>query len=561
MKKRYLLLLPAITLSLSNCALIERIFSKPVNDNNKDVTCQYIPIVNKATDDYTISGDDVQIFTIGNSDVPYVDILNFMKSFNGFFKYSEVEYSFNKKVNYLSLNCNTSGATIKINWKENTISASAYYAFECYSNGPKGTSYSDFISSKKEFSDGGVSFKANLSNYHFDILYYKGKVLLPLCITNSLFCSTSSFNVFYNEEKCFATYGETTNLEEYYQTEKNQQSQSEEMRKASLCSLLFTFNYLYGLKEFKGYSDGFKKHLSNEILDLINSTEALDNYSAYKQIVYSMLDELHTRIDMPSYYCNPTQAVVTDDDYGEFWNTYRSTRTQQRNIRTEGTSNVRYVDNLAIITFDSFVTGSRSELFDEYNHLKDDAWKYDTYYFMRKCMSEIKTHSNITNITIDLSLNGGGNTGAMIRALGFITDKGIKYNIYDTLAKYYYISNYSVDTDGDGVYANDAYDTYKWSLLTGVNTFSAANLFTSIFREMSLGKIYGQRSGGGMCAIMSTVLADGTAITISSPMSFRRVKKEGNKRVFYAIESGIAPDVTIDYSDFYNDSVLAENIL
>lgn len=558
-KNRCLLLLPTIALTLSSCSILERFFSKPVNDNNREVTCKYIPIVNKATEDYTIYGEDVQIFNIGESDVPYVDILNFIKSFDGFFDRSNVRYSIDERGNFLTLTCKDT-ANININWKENTIKTSVYYAFEYYANSPSGTSYTDFITSEREYSSGGASFKVDLDNYHFDILYYKGKCLLPLCIVNALFCSTSYFNVFYNEEKCFATYGETSNLEEYYQTEKNQQIQSEDMRKAAFYSLLFTFNYLYGLKSHKGYNDGFKKHLSNEVIELINSIDSLDNFVAYKQIVYSMLDELHTRIDMPSYYCDPNVAKVTSDDYGEFWNTFYSTRTQQKSLRAGGTENVRYVDNLAIITFDSFKTGTRNELFSD-GHLRDDAWKYDTYYFMRKCMEEIKTHTNVTNILIDLSLNGGGNVAAMIRALGFITDKNINYNVYDTLADYYSIQSFKVDTDGDGSYTNDSYDTYKWSLLTGVNTFSAANLFTSIFREMNLGKIYGQRSGGGMCAIMPIVLADGTAITISSPMSFRMVKKENGKRVFYAIENGIVPNTTIEYSDFYNDLVLAEQIL
>ena len=89
MKKKVLLLLPAITLSLSSCSLIEEIFSKPVNDNNKEVICKYIPIVNKATEDYSIHGVDVQIFTIGESDVPYVNVLNFIRSFDGFFNCSK----------------------------------------------------------------------------------------------------------------------------------------------------------------------------------------------------------------------------------------------------------------------------------------------------------------------------------------------------------------------------------------------------------------------------------------------------------------------------------------
>ena len=64
-----------------------------------------------------------------------------------------------------------------------------------------------------------------------------------------------------------------------------------------------------------------------------------------------------------------------------------------------------------------------------------------------------------------------------------------------------------------------------------------------------------------MCSILSLVLADGTAITISSNNTMRDVdKNEDGKNIFYSIEKGIKPNLLIPYSDFYNDSKLVDYI-
>lgn len=63
-----------------------------------------------------------------------------------------------------------------------------------------------------------------------------------------------------------------------------------------------------------------------------------------------------------------------------------------------------------------------------------------------------------------------------------------------------------------------------------------------------------------MCPVMPTVLADGTAITISSSSTIRYVRKENGKNVYYSVEGGVKPNLEIPYSDFYSDSKLVSYI-
>lgn len=543
----------AISLSLTCCNFY---------DSDKTFSSFEVPVINKAKDEYSIKGKQLTIWNINKSDVPYVDLIDFLNTFNGFFDVDNITYDTDYKSGLINLYYLGSNK-ITFDWKNNTISAKDYHTFGKYSFSTGGTNYEEHLYYKNDYYYQTGSFEINVGDYYFDIFYYKNKCILPLFFANTLFCSTSLFNVFYNGGKCFATYGETTNLDEYYDCSNNNKTQSEEMRLAAVNSLLFTFNNFYGLKDHKGFSKGFKNYISDETYDLLWSTGSLNNYAGYKNIVYKFLDELHTRIDMPSYYCDSTKAYVSTDDQSEFRSNYNYIKVTQRDLRyatIEDPNNVRYEDDLAIITLDSFQTGSRSQIYYDDESVKENAWRYDTYHYMQRCMGDIKSHQGINKIVLDLSLNGGGNIGAMHRTLGFITDNKIQSCSYDTLSNKYCIDGYYVDVDGDGNYSSDAYDEYDWYLLIGINTFSAANLMTSIFKQMKLGKIIGQRSGGGMCSVMPLVLADGTAIAISSPNSFRYVVEENNKKTFYGIEDGIKPDIDFKYANFYNDSALIDAI-
>ena len=220
-------------------------------------------------------------------------------------------------------------------------------------------------------------------------------------------------------------------------------------------------------------------------------------------------------------------------------------------------SAVRYYGDTAIITFNSFKTGSNNDLYDSDGILKENAWQYDSYYYMQHCMNDIKQYSEVKDILLDVSQNGGGNISAMERVLGFFTDNVLKYETYDTLTNEYHIDYYKIDTNADGYYDDDAYNQYRWTLLTSINSFSAANALTSCFINQGLGKTIGQKTGGGMCSVLPIVLADGTAIAISSNNTMRYVKKNDEGRpIYYPIEDGISPNLEIPYTDFYNDEKL-----
>ncbi|MBQ7994723.1 MAG: hypothetical protein IJ247_00685 [Bacilli bacterium] len=519
------------------------------------------------SDEFVCDTTSMRLYFQNNGNVPYVSVNAFLSNLDGVIDTSVFRYKFNYFSNCMELHryySEDSYASIKFDWKNNVISGSNY----CCSGVLKSTwqtNYSSFIKNVDHYYYGSSQCTYNLDSYYFDILVLEDKCLIPLVIANILFCSQNHYNVFYNGDKLYGYYGEISSYDAEYEMIRNSSLNGKDIpndvKKATVNSFLFAMDYFYGLKEQKDI-DKFKNYIYDKNLSNLWSTDPTITHQAFCDIIYNQLDELHSRVNIPSMYAS--RDINVDINRGSrtsrYYDRYYTQRELRQNAFPNGVPPVRYYGDTAIITFNSFVTAPSSSIYEYDGSIKSDAWKQDSYFFMRHCMEEISYHSEIKDVVIDLSLNGGGNIGAMIRVLGFLTDKIINYSTHDMLTGEYYISKYKIDTDGDGFYDNDAYDQYNWNVLVGENTFSAANAFTSNVLEQNLATVIGQRSGGGMCSVMSIVLADGTGISISSNNSIRYVVEEDDKLMFYGIESGLKPNKTLDYEYFYNDSAIAELI-
>lgn len=557
MKKR-LLLIPFVSLLLSSCIInIDGHFRRTGSEACDPKRC---PIVKMAEDDYQIEGNSLDVYHFHETeDVPYVDLYDFITSFDGFFETQNI--SLESSSDFTEW-CLTYGADHRVYFDcyANTISAASYFEFYWFPVAGASTNHNEHLQRTNDFYYRDSTFEVDLDNYGFDLKSEKFHCFVPLFIANTLFCSLCGINIYFNWDTVYVTTGEIRSLPEYYNRSDNRRNQTESMRKAAVGSLLFTFDILYGLKEEKGY-EHFDEYLDDLTLNRLYSSDPLRNYDAYKDIVYMQLDELHTRLDLPSYFCSQDYAKVTRNDFGDFYSEFYDRRSIQKELRdavTTSPEEVRFLDDMAIITLDSFDVGTISQIYDEDGNVREDAWMHDSYHYMHRCMNQIENHGGINKVVLDLSLNGGGSLAAMERVAGFMTDERIPASSYDTLDNEFVIDGYLVDIDGDGDYEDhDSYDEYDWYLLTGINTFSAANLMSSTFKDMNLGKIIGKKSGGGTCSILSLVLADGTGITISSTYTMRHIEeKENGEKDFLSIEHGIEPDIDFAYEDFYDSASL-----
>lgn len=531
------------------------------NDNDLELVFKQIPLINNCVE-YDLQYDYMSTYFYPNGNVPLIDINNFVATLDGFIDESN---------NYLMQRWFSDNYTYQlyIDWNSNKIFVNDidYFNITKNINGTDYSAHNKWVDSKAS-NEKSVTF--NIGNYYFDILYYNQKVLVPLPILNVLFCSTNQTNLLYNGEEYHFYYGFPSRelALSMRKSKLNNAECPEDVRRASINGLIFTMNYFYGLNEYKDIDFDFKNYMSESQLKDLWSNDYNVYNRAYTQIIQQGLDELHTNLLYPSVFNNLEDDcnIYGEENIGKHWKefysssdeliaNYRNTFQDIKPVRINGTT--------AFIKFDSFNVAPNNVLYDENDKLKADAWQYDTFYFMLHSMDIIKQQNNIENIVIDLTTNGGGTLGAMYSAVGFLTNDNIKLPSYNTLTEEFRLDYYAIDSDNDGDYKdNDAYTQYNWYILTSHNTFSAANYFTSVAKNMGIATIIGEKTGGGMCSVMPCVLLDGTTFRMSSNNSLRYhyYDNESNQNIYYEIESGITPDHEIDRENFYDLSYLDEFI-
>jgi hypothetical protein len=531
-----------------------------------------IPFIN-TSDEYDVDTNTLNLYRVEGVDRPYVSLLDFFDELDGFFNTSRIFFSLKEWNNTLDIYYGSGSDisyTCTISREKDTVKLDDLDMLYSLDQSRSQTDFSYAVKGIYYNATGGNEVNFSLADYGFDVLYNDGKVLMPLVIANMLFCSQSGYNLIYNGDELYGVLGELSSSSSLYKTiytsSYNGREQTSESREDSYNSLLFLLDYFYGLKKYKGI-EHFNDYIDIDYKEDILSLNAGDNLEGYHGFLDRQLNELHTRLDTTSIYYPSIDAFdgFYLETYGKTWQSYYSLSAKLAEKRKErwgddGPDIVRFFDDTAIIYLDSFLAGSDDQLYDDERSIKDDAYLYDSYFLMQKAMAEVKKHSEVKDILLDLSSNGGGYLVAFFRVLGFLSDDTFDYSTYDTLSKIYADYGYEIDTDLDGIYADDAYEQYRWSILTSINTFSAANAFVSECKEKRIAKTIGEASGGGMCSILTSVLSDGTLLTISSNNTLRYLQKDGDNMIYQEIESGFDPDIELSNDYFYDDSKLVEYI-
>ncbi|PKK87671.1 MAG: hypothetical protein CVV63_00255, partial [Tenericutes bacterium HGW-Tenericutes-8] len=143
----------------------------------------------------------------------------------------------------------------------------------------------------------------------------------------------------------------------------------------------------------------------------------------------------------------------------------------------------------------------------------------------------------VENVVIDLGNNGGGNIGAVLRIFGYMTEETFTYhsqNPADGSAATYYIESDYV-----------AYD-YNWFVMTSSVTFSAANLFASMAKELGI-PVIGQDASGGASSIGIILPPGGSTLLISTNnVLSARVMNDLGEYEYLSVEYGIKVDYKLD---------------
>lgn len=423
----------------------------------------------------------------------------------------------------------------------------------------------------------------SFGRYNIPRFKLEGEYYYPLSFFDTTFADASSIYFTYNYKYILST----RDVENYStvtykdgETEYTFDTQMEEMCKednqvipyylvkynANL--FLYLMDNFYGLKEMKGIKS-FANYYKNQhgIYSNLYSLENEKRGFAYSDAL-SVLDDNHTLLISAnkSWGEDPCGRYRR---YGEGCYARNQTKGQLKEYRTAAYGEAKPQEDVlisqdgktALFSFDSFKFGKSGEVFNEDKSIKTDAGQYDTFFLLIDTFNNLKNNTNVENIILDISLNGGGVLGVMLKLLALISKDNSGAIALESESKQTVTYNPRCDSNGDGKYdAEDCFgDDFNFYILTSDCSFSCGNAFPCAAQLSGDAKIIGQKSGGGECVVSVHYMPNSEYVYHSSTTHIGIYDEENKK--FVGFEKGATPDIEISINEqFYNVDTLSEAI-
>ncbi|MFU8792703.1 MAG: S41 family peptidase [Acholeplasmataceae bacterium] len=534
---------------------------------------------NNLTSEYEVLDGTLTTYFLNESNIPYVDVKDFLLLLEGVIESSELEFVQTDQLLTISYTVEyteedefgveqpfTEEYSLVIDFENGTITAETLSFFGGYIKSTA-TDYSEGLTYLDTYTEDGQPVVFDLGRYNIDILLHEEtetKFLLPFHLVNTLFIGTSYYNVYYNGDGFYGVYGVPSNAASAsdenkiaYTTINNSSFNNtvipHDIAVQTLHMTAFVMDYFYGLKNERGIKS-FYDVLEPYADDLVSNSTRRTSESLFT-FLNKAVDDLHTSHRFPGFY-EPASFTIpltstaqlgtrVNDWYYELFAVQDALEAAFPTNPDNTPPNYRFIDNnkTAVLYLDGFYTAT-----------VEDPDGDDSNRYMRETLDAIFAEQpGVENIVVDLSYNTGGNLGALLRVLGYLTEQPIEMH-------------YQNPTEGSKVsyfveVETVAYEDINWFILTSRVTFSAANLMTSIAKQQGFATILGTTSGGGASSITPIILPNGTFFTMSSlnVLSYR-TGNDVDGWEYFSIELGVEPDYIVEIEDLYNDVALADII-
>ena len=440
-----------------------------------------------------------------------------------------------------------------------------------------------------DFTYGGQYLSGNgFATYYFGdhiIKYfsYNNNFYISLGFLDMTYSYESSLYFYYNYQRIVSTSDPDAFDDLRYLINNKEYSTNEEMK--SIISnvgeippylrsyngylFLYFLDNFYGLKEEKGIESAAtyckKIHTYNSIFSKNDDTRA----QAIADTL-SHLDDNHTALVSSSYAwgnCQFDRWTYANGVINRASLNASLTGKRRRAYARESLSpgqDILYSNNgkTAMFMFDEFVFGTSEQVFDADGSVYEDAYHYDTYLKLVKLFNTIKEKGGVENIILDISTNGGGVVGVMMKLLSLISKSDTSTIHYlETASRQLANATTKIDINNDDLYnQEDCFgDDFNIAILTSDCSFSAANAFACTAKKENIAAIIGQTSGGGECAVAIHYLPNGECLYHSSNLHLGYY--DSHDEIFTGFESGAEPDLTIeDINNFYDIEYLNQYV-
>ena len=431
--------------------------------------------------------------------------------------------------------------------------------------------------------DGYSSYSSySFKNIKLDYFNFGGEIYFPLSFLDLTYSYDSGIYFFYNYHAIYSSHDADAFDEKSFKDDGTVLTVNTQMEKTKveyfMPRYLKEFNanmFFYMMNNFYGFSDRLIADPSksnskpsmaqfckdHNLYSSLLSSSASTRAQAYSDIL-SLFDDNHTAI----VSANKTWG---EDSFSRFVysngckarSALNKSLTEKRNnyYRDKGTpgKDVIYSSDgkTAMYMFDSFVFGSREEVFGSDGKVDyAKAVKADTFFNLIATFQEIKARGGVKNIILDISTNGGGVLGVMMKLLSLIASENLSCISYLEGTTKQAVEVYTkVDINDDGAYTNEDVfgDDFNFYILTSDCSFSCGNAFPCFAKTNHSAKIIGQKSGGGECAVAIHFLPNSQYVYHSSNLHLGYYNDEN--RTFTGFESGAEVDIEIENLDEFYD--------
>ena len=421
----------------------------------------------------------------------------------------------------------------------------------------------------------GNSYFAHYSfaNQDIDYFSYMGDYYLPLGFYDVTYSFDTSLYFFYNYKAIYSSVSVDNFYEKQYEKSGAQYCVISEMMARTSGSatpdylvnlnsnlFLYVLDNFYGLKNYKQIETAEKYCKAIGTYDALFSSDGAVRSQAYAETL-DRLDDNHTALVAGSFAWGGQN--ITPRQYGTGCINRSKLNKQLTSLRAGATSKaynagtspmISSDGKTALYLFDSFIFGTTDQVFNRDGSIKSEAKVYDSFFNLLDLFKTLKTQGTVENVILDMSTNGGGVLGVLMKVLALISKNNLS-NLYylEAASNQLGIATTMVDSDFNGLYnTGDCFgDDFNIYLLTSDCSFSCGNAFPCLAQKMGCAKIIGQKSGGGECAVAIHYLPNGEYVYHSSNLHIGYYNNVTN--VFTGFEGGAQPDIEIsNYSYFYN---------
>ena len=335
---------------------------------------------------------------------------------------------------------------------------------------------------------------------------------------------------------------------------------------------VYLMDNFYGLKDYYNITSMASFYKNTGIYHNLFSSLDGNRGQAYLDAL-TILDDNHTTLYSVAPVWNETD--LSGRRYGKGITARSQLRSQLREMRRDVYG--RYQENgakkivhpeedilyssdgkSAMFAFDSFVFGTSEDVFNPDGTIKETAKSSDTFIKILHILTTIKNKGGVENVILDISINGGGVVGVMMKLLALLSkDNKGHLTFYDDKTTQASIYTCFVDSNQDGEYdAKDCFgNDFNFYILTSDCSFSCGNAFPALAQIVGDAKIIGQKSGGGECAVAIHYLPNSQYVYHSSNLHLGFYDEA--KDEFIGFEKGVTPDITLDINeDFYSIDAL-----